>query len=163
MSDQCEKTGVGGLRQACIMMIALCLPNLVACRPRPKNQDVMIGRQTAATISSDTLSSLYQHDGKVVSFRARNSDDMEQHPIFQHARTDPRTGEIIHLSETYVDLVDDEAHIQIVITWDRPITCPGLIRVTGEVEVVDLGGPEGTKSSYSRPWVRVHHFECERQ
>jgi len=57
-----------------------------------------------------------------------------------------------------VELLDDEGW-QIVLTSDAKIECPGVIRMTGEVDVVDLGGVG--KNSYSRPWVRVKDYECE--
>ena len=97
------------------------------------------------------MSDLAQRNGEVVSLRCRNSTYAEQHP-----------GDIDTV-QTYVELVDGNDRCQIVLVGNQSFSCPGVMRVIGQVDVVDLGGPAGTKGEYSRPWVAVHRFECEAQ
>lgn len=102
-----------------------------------------------------TISDLFQWNGQVVMFRCRNSPEVLEHPVGEH-----NTLITDDFAETYVDMVDEGPAGQTVLTSDRPIKCPGTIRVVGQVDVVDLGGSIG-KSAYECPWVRVHRYECD--
>ena len=107
-----------------------------------------------------TMEDLYNNDGKMCTIRGRLSTHPEQHPTGLHDEWDDDPhAEIKRKVQTYVELLDDEGW-QIVLTSDTKIDCPGIIRVTGEVDVVKPKAKVG-KNSYGRPWVRVKNYECE--
>jgi hypothetical protein len=107
----------------------------------------------------ETFSDLYANDKKVVSILCRNSDHPEQHPTGEHDIID-ESGQLIEMKETYVELVGQRSAAQVVLTSKQHISCPGTIRVIGEADAIDIGGTVG-KSTYQRPWVKVHSFECQ--
>ena len=99
--------------------------------------------------------------GKTVRVQGRNVVG-HQHPITPLA---PRPGQsgVVRAIQTYLGF---ENGLQLVLKTEHPVTCKGqapaigqTLVVTGILEVVDLGGPPGTRSSYrgyamSRPTIQ---------
>ena len=96
-------------------------------------------------------------DGKLVKITGKIADFALQHPVGTHDTFDPKTKEVKRKYETYIDTGDS----QIVITSDQKIECSGDIEIKGIVDIIDLGGEEGTKSSYKNVRIRVQSYKCK--
>jgi hypothetical protein len=103
---------------------------------------------------------LWRNDGEVMTFRATLSMNASARPCGLHDEIVPYLCGGRRKVETFVDVIGG-GHA--VLTSDERLDCFGVLRVTGEVDLVDLGGPPGTKSSYSGTWVRVHSYHCEEE
>jgi len=96
-------------------------------------------------------------DGKRVKVTGKMAEFAMQHPTGLHDRFDPETTEFKKQHEAYLELND----AQIVLTSSEKITCSDAIEVEGLVDLVDLGGEEGTKSGYKNIWIKVRSYQCK--
>ncbi|GBC59725.1 hypothetical protein DENIS_0666 [Desulfonema ishimotonii] len=96
-------------------------------------------------------------EGKLVKITGKISNFALQHPTGMHDTFDPEAKEAKRKYETYIDTGTS----QIVITSDEKIECSGDIEVEGIVDIVDLGGEEGTKTSYKNVWIQVQSYRCK--
>ncbi|MCK5215548.1 MAG: hypothetical protein KAR05_09370 [Candidatus Omnitrophica bacterium] len=96
-------------------------------------------------------------EGKLVKITGKIAGLALQHPVGMHDTLDFKTGEVKGKYETRIDTGGS----QIVITSDQKTECSGDITVEGIVDIVDLGGEEGSKSGYKNVWIRVQSYKCK--
>ena len=108
-----------------------------------------------------TAQALYKCDRQLVHFIAKVPTIIEQHPTGLLSKFDLNQKRPIPSYESYVNLGDPA--VQIVLSYREPIRCKELIEITGEVRIINLSGPEGSKGAYHRPWIDVSRYECKHQ
>lgn len=80
-------------------------------------------------------------DGKRVQLDGQAPQMVSQHPMMAA----PAMGDAPAMHQLYLDT----AGVQVVVITAQDPGCAGPMRATGTLQRVDLGGPEGTKESYS--------------
>ncbi|HRI65453.1 MAG TPA: hypothetical protein PK156_14495 [Polyangium sp.] len=93
-------------------------------------------------------------DGKLVEVRGKAPQMVMQHPML----TGPSLPGHKALHQGYLDAADGR---QIILLSAEPIACPGSMRVRGTLHGIDMGGPEGTKTSYKGYSIQDAVATCE--
>jgi hypothetical protein len=113
-------------------------------------------RANDCDIDGNTWEAWEKCDNQVVKIAGRISEFPMQHPTGLHNAFNPHTKAFETKMENYMDYKG----AQLVLTSKEAITCKGRIEVEGIVDLIDLGGQEGTKQGYKNIWIKVIHFEC---
>ena len=93
---------------------------------------------------------------KTVKIRTKISQFGLQHPVGMHDTLDFKTKELKRVHENYLEFDGWE----IVATYKEPFKCENNIEIEGTVDVVNLGGPKGTKNSYKNVWIKTDNYKC---
>ena len=104
-----------------------------------------------------SFSSWQECNGKLVKVKGRVSGSFfGQHPVGIHDTMDIVTFQHNRKYETDVDI----GGRQVVLSYPERIECQECIDIEGIVDIVDLGGEEGTRGSYGGLWIKVLNFRC---
>ena len=112
------------------------------------------GNTASSSLDSTQLPCSYLQEkenclGKITRVTGTVPQTPHAHPIIP-TNPDQKT------TQSYIQVEDQ----QLIVLVELPIDCAGTIELTGVLNEIDLGGPEGTRSSYKNYYFSQSTVYC---